>query len=179
MLADSEVGVVDTAYGWAAITAPATGRYYVLATSLDKYGDRASWGEYTNYTLRMTTCQPDAYEQDDANGPAGQPIAVGGSQSRNHCEDGVDRAVLTLDAPAKLTIATSGLGPAADTAIELSTPTSFFTLAYNDNQSPNNKASSISYDFTAAGTYYIKVTGKHRGAGTEYSLTVQPAKGRK
>jgi len=165
--------------GWASITAPASGRYYVLATNLDTLTNRTSWGEYMNYTLQFSSCQPDAFEQDDADPSAGKAINVGDSQSRNHCDDGVDWAVLTLGAPGNYTISTGSLGSIADTLIEIYTTTSTTPLASNDNLSVNNKASSVTYNFSSAGTYFIKVVGKQRGAGTDYTLSVQPAKGRK
>jgi hypothetical protein len=104
---------------------------------------------------------------------------VGASQARNHCDDGVDWAVLSIATPGNYTVATSALGSAADTVLEIHNASSVTPLASNDNQSVNNKASSVTYNFAAAGTYYIKVVGKQRGAGTEYTLSVQPAKGKK
>jgi len=165
-------------YSFAAITAPASGRYFVLATTLDQYGQRTRAGTNRNYTLRVGTCQPDAFE-DDADRTAGRPIAVGASQARNHCDDGVDWAVLSIATPGNHTVATSALGAAADTVLEIHNATSVTPLAANDNQSVNSKASSVTYNFAAAGTYYIKIAGKQRGAGTEYTLSVQPAKGKK
>jgi hypothetical protein len=176
---DAKTVLVDNQGMFAALTAPATGRYYVLATTLDQYGYRTVIGTNTNYTLKASACQPDAFENDDADRTAGKPIAVGASQARNHCEDGVDWAALTLSAPGNYVIATSALGPAADTALEIHSATSTTPLASNDNASVNNKASSVTYNFAAAGTYYIKVIGWQRGAGTEYTLSVQPAKGKK
>jgi hypothetical protein len=151
----------------------------VLATTLDAYGYRTVIGTNTDYTLKASACQPDAFENDDADRTAGKPIAVGASQARNHCEDGVDWAALTLSAPGSYTIATTALGPAADTALEIHSAASTTPLAQNDNVSVSSKASSVTYNFPAAGTYYIKVIGWQRGAGTEYTLSVQPAKGRK
>jgi hypothetical protein len=40
-------------------------------------------------------------------------------------------------------------------------------------------ASSVTYSFPSAGTYYIKVFGKQRGPNTQYTLSVQAAKGKK
>jgi hypothetical protein len=169
----------DATYGWAAFTAPAAGRYYVLATTLDPVSNRTRWGTNRDYALRVATCQPDAFEPDDADRTAGKPIAVGSSQARNHCDDGVDWAVLTIATPGSYTVATSALGVAADTALEIHNATSTAPLASNDNASVNNKASSVTYNFATAGTYYIRIAGKQRGAGTEYTLSVQPAKGKK
>jgi hypothetical protein len=176
---DAKTVLADNQDMFAALTAPATGRYYVLATTLDAYGYRTVIGTNTDYTLKASACQPDAFENDDADRTAGKPIAVGASQARNHCEDGVDWAALTLSAPGSYTIATSALGPAADTALEIHSAASTTPLAQNDNVSVSSKASSVTYNFAAAGTYYIKVSGKQRGAGTEYTLSVQPAKGKK
>lgn len=170
--------VNEAAFGWSAITAPSTGRYYVMATTRDISG-RAHWGNSTNYTLRMTTCAPDAFEHDDTDRSIGKPIAVGDSQARNHCDDGIDWAVLTLTAPGNYTISTGNIGALTDTVIEIHTATSSWPLALNDNLSVNNKASSITYNFATAGTYYIKVIGKQRGADTGYTLSVRAAKGRK
>ena len=178
VLVGGETGFNNAAYAWAAITAPATGRYYVLAHTLDQYGQRTRYGINMNYTLRAAICQPDAFEQDDADRTAGRPIAVGASQSRNHCEDGVDWAVLSIATPGAYRVATSALGAAADTILEIHSAGSTAPLAQNDNTSVNSKASSVTYDF-AAGTYYIRIAGKQRGAGTEYTLSVQPAKGKK
>jgi hypothetical protein len=165
-------------YSFAALTAPASGRYFVLATTLDQFG-RTGYGQNRNYTVRVATCQPDAFEEDDADRTAGRPIAVGASQARNHCDDGVDWAALSIATPGNYTVATSALGSAADTVLEIHNATSVTPLASNDNQSVNNKASSVTYNFTTAGTYYIRIAGKQRGAGTEYTLSVQPAKGKK
>jgi hypothetical protein len=164
---------------FAAITAAATGRYYVLATSLDSSNTRTSIGTNTSYTLSAGTCTPDAFEEDDADRTAGKPIAVGASQARNHCDDDTDWAALTLSAAGSYTVATSALGSAADTVLEIHNATSTMPLAQNDNIGPNNKASSVTYSFPAAGTYYIKVTGKQRGPNTQYTLSVQSAKGKK
>lgn len=115
----------------------------------------------------------------DTDRTAGRPIAVGASQLRNHCDDGVDWALLSIATPGSYTVATSALGPAADTFVEIHNATSSTPRAWNNNVSMNRKASSVTYNFAAAGTYYIKIAGTLRGAGTQYTLSVQPAKGRK
>jgi hypothetical protein len=87
--------------------------------------------------------------------------------------------VLSIPAPGSYTVATSALGASADTFLEIHTATSTAPLAANNNVSVNNKASSITYNFAGAGTYYIRISGSLRGPGTEYTLSVQPAKGKK
>jgi hypothetical protein len=171
--------LVPGEYGFAAFTAPASGRYFVLATTFDEVSGQSRYGQNLSYTLRVNPCQPDAFEQDDADRTAGKPIAVGTSQQRNHCDDGVDWATLTITTPGNYTVATSALGPSADTALEIHNATSTTPLASNNNVSVNNKASSVTYNFASAGTYYIRISGVLRGPGTEYTLSVQPAKGKK
>ncbi len=178
LLVDGETGFNNAAYAWAAITAPATGRYYILANTLDSYEYRTRYGTNMNYTLRASTCQPDAFEEDDAERTAASPIAVGASQARNHCDDGIDWAELTISTAGRYTVETGDLGPDADTVLEIHNAGSSAPLAYNDNRSRNNPASRITYDF-AAGTYYLQILGKQRGAGAEYTLSVQRAKGKK
>ena len=85
----------------------------------------------------------------------------------------------SLSAAGNYTVATSALGSAADTVLEIHNATSTVPLAQNDNIGPNNKASSVTYSFPSAGTYYIKVFGKQRGPNTQYTLSVQAAKGKK
>ncbi|MDH3427965.1 MAG: hypothetical protein OEM23_05975, partial [Gemmatimonadota bacterium] len=178
LLVDGETGFDNAAFAWAAITAPVSGRYYLLASTLDAYGQRTRYGTGRNYTLRATVCQPDAFEDDDAGRTAGSPIAVGASQARNHCEDGLDWASLTIAEAGRYTITTSDLGSKADTVLEVHSSSSNTPLASNDNRSPNNPASRVTYDF-AAGIYYLKILGKQRGAGTKYTLSVDRAKGKK
>ena len=166
-------------YSFAALTAPVSGRYFVLATTFDEVVGYSRYGENRNYTLRVNPCQPDAFEQDDADRTAGKPIAVGASQQRNHCDDGVDWATLSITTPGSYTVSTSALGPSADTFLEIHNATSTTPLAWNNNVSVNNKASSVTYNFASTGTYYIRIAGTLRGPGTEYTLSVQAAKGKK
>jgi hypothetical protein len=153
--------------------APTSDLYTVKATDYDS----TAAGPDTRYDLHVFAglCNPDALEPDDDRSSA-RPISTGGSeQAHNVCPAGdADWVVFSASAGAHV-IETTGLGPEADTIIELYDG-SGTRLASNDDYGPG-AASRIHYTFDSAGDYYVKTRHydpTQHGAGTEYSLLIYP-----
>jgi subtilisin family serine protease len=116
---------------------------------------------------------PDTWEADDT---PSQARAVSSGQvgaHTFHVAGDVDWVKFTVAAGAAGTMLTSGLAGTTDTVLELY-DTNGTTLLKSDDNSGGGKASRITYTFTRAGTYFLKVRefGGRGGNGYAYNLTV-------
>ncbi len=178
-LADSEWArdASGGSHAWAAFTAPADGPYFIHLHNKAVDGYSTRWGAGTAYSLIAETCEPDAYEADDALAEA-RALALSELQTRNHCEDGSDWVALEIPRAGGYRIETSGLEAEADTVLALYDVDGVTLLAENDNAGNRKPESRIDWSFAQAGTYYLEVGARNRGPGTGYWLGLTPVKGR-
>ncbi|HIC88401.1 MAG TPA: hypothetical protein EYP04_03235 [Anaerolineae bacterium] len=154
--------------------APASGSYYIQVT----HHDASAAGPETRYDLKMSSngCDPDGYESDNSAATAKTIGANGAPQTRNFCPAGDEDWVKFSVSAGPYIIETSNLGAASDTMLYLYDQDGSTELAQDDDGG-EGKASRIQYNFTTAGTYYVKV--RHHdpnryGANTNYDLSVRP-----
>jgi hypothetical protein len=133
-------------------------------------------GDETRYEVRVLSslCQNDANEPDNSLAAA-KPIGVDGvARTHSICPaDDEDWSVFTAAANTDYTISTHGIGPDADTTIELY-DASGQRLAVNDDHTPGTNAR-IVFRIAEAGAYYVRTqlfNPDRYGVGTEYALSV-------
>jgi hypothetical protein len=149
------------------------GEYRFSAHSLD--------GAETGPGSPVTVCLalPDAYEVWDAgDAPAGAPLEPGWRQTRGlHVPWDVDYARVTVEGGRRYMVWTEGLGPAADTVVELYDPQGSL-VAWNDDA--NGLESRIEWTAPANGAYRVVVRSWAPGsegcdAGYTLRLQTEPA----
>jgi hypothetical protein len=134
------------------------------------------WDDFLISYLNLTSsCEPDAYEPDNAS-PAAKPIQVGsGPQPHNFCpeDDVADWVSFTAQAGQTYRIATTELQTYADTLIRLYGSDGKTMLKQDDDSGPG-WASLIEWTSPAGGTYYVEVIEYFGRAGTDtgYALRV-------
>jgi hypothetical protein len=162
--------------GWLAFTAPASASYFVRTLNKRSWDLRAHYGSGTDYSVSLSTCSRDAFEEDDSAAQAGS-VGLGENQRHNHCDDGVDWVALAITQADEYVIATGELAANADTLLELYDSDGQTVLAQNDDARRNRLDSRIVWTFVQPGTYFVKTAGKNRGPETDYTLSVTRAKG--
>jgi len=134
-------------------------------------------GADTSYEVRVLTglCQNDANEPDNSLATAKPISADGVARAHSICPaDDEDWSVFTAAANTDYVISTQGIGPDADTTIELYDAAGQ-RLATNDDHTPGTNAQ-IAFRITDAGAYYVRTqlfNPNRYGAGTEYTLSVR------
>ncbi|HEY6095763.1 MAG TPA: CARDB domain-containing protein [Gallionellaceae bacterium] len=130
-------------------------------------------GSGTGYTLGVTQCAQDAYEEDDTVAAAKAIIVGAAAQSRNHCEDQHDWVTFTATAGTKYTITGGNVGTAASVTVRLYDATGTNLLA-SGTSAQGGKTNVISWTAPASGTYTIDATEPFTfGQNTDYTLQVQ------
>ena len=120
-------------------------------------------------------CYSDGFEVDDTVGQAKLINTAGLVHHRNFCPAGdVDWARFEVNGGERLTMETKNLKAGLDTYLSLYAANGTTQLASNDDRSQSDPSSLIVYDFTKAGTYYLKVENLTGSWGTyeRYELVV-------
>ncbi len=117
------------------------------------------------------SCTPDPFEQDDACSAATVGLGGGSIQSRDFCDDAEDWLVFHACAGRSYTIRTSGLGPLADTVLEIHDPSCLGPLALDDNGG-GGLASRIDWSPTSDGVYRVRVRQADASFGADRGYDV-------
>lgn len=152
-----------------------TGTYYLAAiANTTNAVSEVTTGNNTSsisqiFVQPLGSCSPDQYEQDDSAGSA-SIITVGAApQAHNHCDDTADW--LKFDAVSgnsyAVRVTRSGLSSAW---VELYGGGGTNLLAGDG----TNETIAIDWQAPSSGTYYLKVGANGSGAGTDYTVQVQP-----
>jgi hypothetical protein len=163
---------------------PATGKYYVAASSYDCHTGTTSkqWTGImdTSYSFRVYNVVPDTYEPDDS--IPGTTIVVGAAAQshNNHYADDMDAYTFNCTSGNQYTIQTSNLGANSDTVLRIYDSTGV-QITYDDNSGAGGKASKIVWTADYTGTANILEfqtvdvdwsCGALGGTATAYSIRV-------
>lgn len=132
-------------------------------------------GSGTAYTLNVSKCVEDAYEEDDTVARAKGIVVAASAQTRNHCEDTQDWVTLNAVSGTKYTITGTNVGSAANVYLTLY-DASGSTYIISGSSAQGGKKHVISWTAPTSGTYMIMATegiGTLFGPNTDYTLQVQ------
>ena len=132
-------------------------------------------GSGTAYTLGVTQCTQDAYEEDDTVAAAKAIVVGAAAQTHNHCDDGHDWVTFNALSGTTYTITGTNVGAAANVNVRLYDATGATQLA-SGTSAQGGKKNVITWTAPSSGTYTIEATeqiGTLWGPSTDYTLQVQ------
>ena len=130
-------------------------------------------------TVSSTSCEADAYEEDDTS-EAAAGLSTGVRQFHNFCDDDTDWLAVQTRAGYVYTVTTSSVGQRADAFLALLKSDGSTLLAANDDyEGTEDYSSQIAWKASVNGIYYVRVTNR---AGlfsgyTEYEVWLEQKEG--